>query len=556
VLTPDQISQVGGAVEASAARTVDALVSLVSSRVARAVMDGDLARALVESGRLPQIVLSALGADPLLAASWAARTGGAALASSLASDAAAIGVPAERVADLAGGALPALVGNVREWQVRANLSMADDARQSYYGIVSDLLPRVARSEMGREEAVAEGVRRMSERGVCVVRQGSGRRDRPEVALRRHVETQIKHAAADATTEACHRLGVRLVEVDSHVGARPTHREWQGRVYGLDGPCEVGGVRYPGLAASGAEAGMREPNCRHSMAPYAPGRARRWSETPDEDAGLDPDAYYKATQRQRANERKIRESKREAQALRDAGADDTPARLRLGRAQADQRALLKESPTLARRLERERAYTEKGKLIDVRGLDRQATSRTALLARQGTRKAISDAGVSSSRVSEILRTSSPNIGTMTASDRERSLSRAISQAHAERERDARLAGPLPNTVRASAQRKHVPGTPEYERKAEQVRRAGTYPAPSALTVGEGDVQGLVNELAGTGKVRTTHSGQWSGREVCDAGRPIGYIVTEDGTRVPTSSFTIHYSKSGVHIVPARPEGGQS
>lgn len=146
--------------------------------------------------------------------------------------------------------------------------------------------------------------------------------------------------------------------------------------------------------------------------------------------------------------------------------------------------------------------------------------------------------------------------MSASDRERSLSRVISRARAERERDARLAGPLPSTVRASAQREHVPGTPEYERKAEQVRRAGTYQDPSALTVGEGDVQGLVDELAGTGEVHATNGGKWNGREVCDAGRPIGYIVTEGGARVPTSRFTIHYSRSGVHIVPARPEGGQS
>lgn len=228
------------------------------------------------------------------------------------------------------------------------------------------MPRVAAGLLDPEGGVAEAARRMAERGVRSV-DYRGRRDRPDVALRRHLQTLVRQSATDYTADLCRRTGVRLVEVDSHVGARPTHREWQGRVYGLDGPVEAGGVRYPGLRESGAWDGMREPNCLHSMAPYEPGRPRRWSPTPDEDAGYEAGRPYELLQEQRANERRIRAAKEEAAALREAGADDTTARVRLGRAQRAQRDLMRANPGLQRRPDRERAYGADGRPVDVRPL---------------------------------------------------------------------------------------------------------------------------------------------------------------------------------------------
>lgn len=367
MLTPDQLGAAGDAAAERAARAVDVLVSLLSAKVAEAVGAGDLAAALLGSGRVPQAVLRALGADPLLGRAYASGAARTALRESARSDALAAGVEPD-YSGLTAAAVEVADG-LAEVERRCNLSMAEDARASYLAIVSDLVPRAARSELSREAAVAEGVRRMAERGVRVVEYSSGRRDRPEVVMRRHVQTLLKQASTDYTADLCRRVGVRLVEVDSHVGARPSHRLWQGRAYGLDGPVEVGGVRYPGLAESGAADGLHEPNCRHSMAPYVPGRARRWSETPDEDAGHDPEAYYGATQRQRANERAIRDAKREAAALRAEGLDDAAARIKLGRAQAAQRRLLAEYPALKRRPERERAFDAKGRQVEIRPLSK-------------------------------------------------------------------------------------------------------------------------------------------------------------------------------------------
>lgn len=217
-------------------------------------------------------------------------------------------------------------------------------------------------ELPVERAVAEAVRRGADRGVRVVDYASGCRKQPDTVMRRHIVTMTKQASVDRALDICRRAGVALVEVGSH--RRPSHREWQGRVYGLDGPVTIEGVHYKGFEESGAADGLMEPNCGHSVAPYIPGRERRWSETPDEDAGDDPEEAYKRRQRQRANERRIRDAKREVAALEAEGLDSARARIRLQRAETAQRNLLADRRT-RRRVGREEAYDAKGKRIDIK-----------------------------------------------------------------------------------------------------------------------------------------------------------------------------------------------
>lgn len=67
----------------------------------------------------------------------------------------------------------------------------------------------------------------------------------------------------------------------------------------------------------------------------------------------------------------------------------------------------------------------------------------------------------------------------------------------------------------------------------------------------DVQALVNKYAGTGTIVRDASGKWAHKEVVTADHPIGFAVSQvDGSATETSTFTIHYSKKGVHIVPKK------
>lgn len=77
--------------------------------------------------------------------------------------------------------------------------------------------------------------------------------------------------------------------------------------------------------------------------------------------------------------------------------------------------------------------------------------------------------------------------------------------------------------------------------------------SYLTITEEQAQELVNKYAGTGRILRDNSGKWISKEKIVVKENIGQYISFDGAEnEPTNAFQIIYSKSGVHIVPARRE----
>jgi hypothetical protein len=162
-------------------------------------------------------------------------------------------------------------------------------------------------------------------------------------------------------------GCDLVFISSHWGCRPTHEWFQGRVFSRSGAnagkvvADASGRRVTVGRLSdtgyGTVAGLCGANCGHVMYPFSPGG----TELPDREFASQGREFgrtgaerYALTQRQRALERKVRKAKREAASARQAGADDVPARLALGRAQGELRAFCADN-RLTRMPGRERAY---------------------------------------------------------------------------------------------------------------------------------------------------------------------------------------------------------
>lgn len=96
---------------------------------------------------------------------------------------------------------------------------------------------------------------------------------------------------------------------------------------------------------------------------------------------------------------------------------------------------------------------------------------------------------------------------------------------------------PPKIDTGQQGKHLPNSRNYD------------PKRSSLTA---DPNKLA-EKAGTGTpVNKTPRGQAGFRERVDFGETIGdYVDEKTGVRMPTTKGIIHYSKTGIHIVPARP-----
>lgn len=303
---------------------------------------------------------------------------------------------------------------VAEIVARGNVEMERGALDAYHRAVTEAVTRANSGLYDWAAASREAVRSMASRGVETVQyvdSATGRktvRNRVDVAMARHVRTQAAQDAARMTEGRMREQGVRLVEVSSHEGARPEHAAWQGRVYGLDGPCEVEGVRYRGLAEAtgyGTVSGLLGANCRHSFGPWRPGVPRAYSPDPSHPSGLPSSEVYELTQRQRAQERAIREAKREVSAMA-AVADVDPslasraallrAQQKLGRRQAKMRALIAEAngrgngrPVLVRRPEREWAGDgpRPAKVAaSGRTLDRLISEAAPEIARKGLAKA--------------------------------------------------------------------------------------------------------------------------------------------------------------------------
>lgn len=63
---------------------------------------------------------------------------------------------------------------------------------------------------------------------------TGHTDTLEVAARRCVLTGVNQTCAKLQLERARQMGVRYVQVTAHGGARPSHAEWQGKIYALNG----------------------------------------------------------------------------------------------------------------------------------------------------------------------------------------------------------------------------------------------------------------------------------------------------------------------------------
>lgn len=181
---------------------------------------------------------------------------------------------------------------------------------------------VASGTFTPQEAVFKAVKKLGADGIKCVNYKSGRTDQLDVAVRRAIVTGIGKTCGDLQLGLADEMDCQLVEVSSHLGARPSHAEWQGQIYSL----VKGHPKYPyfyDATGYGTGDGLCGWNCRHSFFPYFEGISRPANEPNFSRA--ENAQVYADTQKQRGYERAIRKSKRELAALDGArSAESDPA----------------------------------------------------------------------------------------------------------------------------------------------------------------------------------------------------------------------------------------
>lgn len=164
---------------------------------------------------------------------------------------------------------------------------------------------------------------MTTSGLRWIDYDSGWHNRVDVAARRAVMTGFRQVQGKINEQVAEQLQTDTYEVTYHVGARPTHQPWQGRVWTMQQLIDVCGL--------GTVAGLHGANCYHDYKPFIPGVSVRTytdeqldqmiaeENTPKEYLGKKY-TTYEALQAQRRMETRMRKTRQDIRLMQDGGAD--------------------------------------------------------------------------------------------------------------------------------------------------------------------------------------------------------------------------------------------
>jgi hypothetical protein len=207
-----------------------------------------------------------------------------------------------------------------EWQNFTG-TFADAAQQTFIRACDEAYMKVASGTTSYSQALVEAVEAIAKDGATVEWTRPDpvtglpevyHTDTIETATLRCIRTGVSQATGRIQMARMDEMGVDLVLVSSHMGARPEHAEWQGKIYSRNG----NDSKYPDFVKStgyGTVTGLCGANCRHNFGPYIEGMHNPFD---DYDSEENREAY-EIQQRQRTLERRIRKTKRECMGLQEA-----------------------------------------------------------------------------------------------------------------------------------------------------------------------------------------------------------------------------------------------
>lgn len=206
--------------------------------------------------------------------------------------------------------LKAGIKNANGMMSNLTKSMVESSRATVTHLMDKAYVQVTSGAFSYQEAIYNAVWELAQQGIKSVTYPSGHTDWVDVAVRRAVMTGISQTAGQMQLDLAEEMDCDLVEVTAHMGARPSHALWQGKVYSISGKSK----KYPKLSTAtgyGTGAGLKGWNCRHDFYPFFEGISKRANLPVDLDENQEE---YELSQQQRAMERSIRKSKRTCTAL--------------------------------------------------------------------------------------------------------------------------------------------------------------------------------------------------------------------------------------------------
>lgn len=226
---------------------------------------------------------------------------------------------------------------------RLTITTAYTTEQKFIQQANAAYMQVATGAFDYDSAMKNACDNLADEGVTAVQY---RNSKPvklsiEGAVRMNILTGVNQTAANITLNNCDELGCDLVETSAHIGARPSHEEWQGKIFSLSG----NNPKYKPFSVCrlGEPDGICGINCRHSYYPYFEGQEKHYTQDDLDEISSQSVEYngekmtrYNAEQKLRGIERNVRKYKRQAVTQEAAGIDNTKARQKIGEWQSKAR----------------------------------------------------------------------------------------------------------------------------------------------------------------------------------------------------------------------------
>ena len=171
-----------------------------------------------------------------------------------------------------------------------------------------------------DKAIESSIRKLSQKGIEVV----GYTDHTtsmDAAVKRAVTSGVNQTSLKFKTDNCKELGINIVKTSSHGGARPSHQEWQGKLFYLHTPVK-GLQNFKKATGYGRVDGLGGANCRHSFYEVTDYEYRNNLVDTEEFDKNRNDDQYELEQKQRYYERQIRSWKKRKNILDECGVDST------------------------------------------------------------------------------------------------------------------------------------------------------------------------------------------------------------------------------------------
>lgn len=194
----------------------------------------------------------------------------------------------------------------------------------YQRTLDNAMMDISSGAFSYNEILKRTVSELTSSGLRTVDYATGWSNRVPVATRRAVMTGFNQVVSKISDNNAKELDTEYFEVSWHGTARPSHQEWQGKVYNRRELTEICGL--------GSADGLCGCNCRHSYDPFIPGVSERTytdeelaemnakENTATEYRGKEYTAY-EASQYQRKMETLMRKQRQDIKLFQEGGADE-------------------------------------------------------------------------------------------------------------------------------------------------------------------------------------------------------------------------------------------